>query len=235
MNELDKGRAGSVRRGCDIWDVSNNFWRMACAKVLGMEGVVVMNRQYPVGTVLWRMGGIRRNDKVCWHPYPICIEKADKHKFLNASGSGGSWNNIGRTYFLSREACIAHFLQNNKSLEQEIGFDEPTPEGVRERPRTDWQKYEVVKHSIGEEPFVYIGGFGNLQPATLLLKFRIVQRDDWEFFALRLEEIYDQLKDKASIITVFNQSQSALNCDIFQCGNYDEGKWVKMGTVMGYA
>lgn len=207
---------------------------MVGSQVPGMAGVVVMeNRQYPVGTVLWQMRGIRRNDKICWHPCPICIEKADKHKFLNAYGSGGSWNCIGSSYFLSREACIANFLQNHKSLEQEIGFDEPTPESVRERPRTDWQKYEVVKHSIGEEPFVYIGGFNNLQPATTLLKFRIVQMDNWEFLALTLEEIYDQLKDKASIITVFNQS--ALSCDIFQCGNYEDGKWVKMGTVMGYA
>ena len=191
------------------------------------------NRQYPVGTVLWEMKGIRRNDKICWHPCPISIEKKNEYMFRNAFGCGCSWNSIGRIYFLSREACIAHFLQNHKSLEQEIGFDEPTPEGVRERPRTDWQKYEVVRCSIGEEPFVYIGGFGSLQPATFLLKFRTVQRDDWEFLALTLEEIYDQLKDKASIITVFDQS--ALNCDIFQCGNYEDGKWVKMGNVIGYA
>ena len=48
VNELDKGRAGSVRYWGYIWDVSNRHWRLGCAEVPGMAGALVGQKEKSV-------------------------------------------------------------------------------------------------------------------------------------------------------------------------------------------
>ena len=35
------------------------------------------------------------------------------------------------------------------------------------------------------------------------------------------------------MITVF--VNDPMKCDVFQCGNYKDGKWVHLGKITGYA
>lgn len=64
---------------------------------------------------------------------------------------------------------------------------------------------------------------------------------DEDFSYITLDEIYQQFKKKTgcefpsldSIITVV--VERPLSGEIYQCGNYGDGVWVKHGTLRGYA
>lgn len=89
---------------------------------------------------------------------------------------------------------------------------------------------EVCKFDIGgtTATYVYTGSFRNLEKVDDL-KWREVDGEE----ILSLKEIYEQLKDKCRMITVF--VDSPLHGEIYQCGNYDDGLWVLHGNTKGYA
>jgi hypothetical protein len=70
-----------------------------------------MDGRPKIGDVLWRMSGHRkdRDEETQWHAVPVCIEYTDEHKFLDAYRCGGSWNSIGKNYFMTREECLKDF------------------------------------------------------------------------------------------------------------------------------
>lgn len=82
---------------------------------------------------------------------------------------------------------------------------------------------------------VYVGGFSALEYANDKLKWHTeyVEAfcDDSE--TLTLQEIADQLEEENPLITVI--VTSTLSGVIYQYGNYDDGKWYKIGVTCGYA
>ena len=189
-----------------------------------------------VGTVLWEMRGRRRNDTVEWYAVPKCVEYTDKHKFLFGDKTGGSWGNIGKNTFLTREDALAHFLETHDSLTEKIGIDDDTPGGAYELPRTDWQDYEITLFDGVTQSSVYCNGFGNLINVTDGLEWR---QEWYEGFGviqkLTLSEIAQQLaaENGGCLITVFENDPG--HCEIFQCNNYEKGRWVRLGKIQGYA
>ena len=189
-----------------------------------------------VGTVLWEMIGRRRNDTVEWYARPQCVEHIDKHKYLFGDNTGGSWGNIGKNTFFTREEAIANFLQTHDSLTQKIDIDDDTPYGAYELPRTDWLDYEITLFDGVAQSTVYCNGFGDLINVTKALEWRQIWHEGYGGVqVLTLREIEQQLFEKHGrlIITVF--IDDPMHCEIFQCGNYKKGHWVKLGKVQGYA
>lgn len=195
---------------------------------------------YPVGTVLWHMIGRRQDKEIRWYASPLCIEYADNHKFLNADKCGGSWNSIGKNYFLTREECLAHFQAKGNSLLEKISANDPTPDGVTEKPRTDWNDYEITLYGAdgntdmsGASITIYIGFYDRLRNITSRIKWRSEYAIGCgEIKRITLREIYEQARTD-EILTVFYVS--ALRTDVYQCGNYKQGQWVKVGKLFGYA
>ena len=196
-----------------------------------------------MGDVLWSMTGIRQDGKIKWYARPTCIEYVDKHKFLDAWHCGGSWNNIGYNYFLTRDEAIAHFTEKGRKLEEDIDpnrelSEEQKAAGIKEKARTDWQTYEVYRFNGVDMTSIYLNGFNGLIDVTKQAPWRhqLIEwaGEAWE--TLTLDEIYQHFaKDgqERAMITVFCNGPG--KCRIFQCGNYKNGKWVKLGEVMGYA
>ena len=88
---------------------------------------------------------------------------------------------------------------------------------------------------------VYVGGFGSLINVSALLKYHVDKPEEFggeEVIHIKLKEIYEQVKSiidgiSSPMITVFDESPSRTR--IYQCGNYSEGCWVKLGEIQGYA
>lgn len=198
-------------------------------------------RMVDVGTILWEMIGKRRNKQITWYASPRCVEKVTEHMYMFGDGCGISHNGVGRNMFLSRKECIDHFLEKNESLVQEIGIDEPTPKDCCTLPRTDWQDLEVVKFDSVNVTSVYLNGLGNLLNVTNQLPWK----KEWceplgiEIETITLAEIYDYLnreiegKKHSPIVTVF--VNDPMRCEVYQCGNYQAGVWVHLGSIQGYA
>lgn len=89
---------------------------------------------------------------------------------------------------------------------------------------------EVCKFDLGgtTATYVYKGSLRNLEKVDDL-EWREVDGEE----ILSLKEIYEQLKGKCYMITVF--VDSPLHGEIYQCGNYGDGLWVEYGTTKGYA
>lgn len=188
-----------------------------------------------IGTILWSMVGKRQNDKIKWYAKPECIEYVDEHKYLFGDGCGGSWGNIGKNNFLTREECINHFLETHDSLTQKIPIDEKSPDNVYDMPRTDWQDWCVTRFDSIEHTSVYHGSLNDLHDVSNALKWHTeyVKGLEMEVCTLTLKEISEQLSDTRKIITVIQNNP--MKCKIFQYGNYFDEKWYKLGEVMGYA
>lgn len=188
-----------------------------------------------IGTILWRMVGKRHNDVIKWYPQPNSVEYVDEHKYLFGDGCGGSLSNIGKNEFLTREECINHFLEKHDSLTQEIQIDEESPDDVYDLPRTDWQDWRVTRFDSIEHTSVYLGGLNNLKDVTGALKWHSewVEALCMDIETLTLQEISEQLSKSNIMITVIQNG--SMVCNIFQYGNYSDGKWYKLGEVMGYA
>ena len=191
-----------------------------------------------IGTVLWHMVGKRHDKEIRWYAEPKCIEYIDNHKYLFGDGCGGSLNNIGIIEFPTREECIDHFLESHDSLIEPIGIDEKSPDNVYDMPRTDWQDYLVTKFDSIQHTSVYLGGMNGLKDISDRLKWHTEYAEglNMDVGTLTLTEIADQVKKrygKYQMITVIQNAP--LTCRIFQYGNYSDGKWYKLGEVMGYA
>ena len=194
--------------------------------------------RYPVGTVLWRMRGHETaNGKTEWHAVPTCIEYADKHKFLDAYKCGGSWNNIGKNYWLTREECLAEYEKHRANYENAGGFQKRQRYkqlGAVESDDTVFWRLEdkllVIQEcmdgirivgmaelpwGIADEPAEY----GTEEQYVTLGMIRDALRRDDEWM---------------NVITVWHQS--ALHGEVYQTGNYHEEKaWRLHGLTLGYA
>lgn len=198
-----------------------------------------------VGTVVWRMCGRRQDGKITWYAEPECIEEVKEHMYMFSRG-GCSKNSIGIDYFLTRQDAIDRFVSKYGSLEESINPNDPLEkmshpelrENVTEYPRTDWNDMEITKSDGVDDAGVYIGGVTELENITDSLAWRKVSVPEHGYYAecLTLREIYEQVSSShnvSPIITVFQDSP--LSGEIYQCGNYEDGKWVKHGTTKGYA
>lgn len=187
--------------------------------------------------ILWMMNGKRQNDKIVWEAFPKVVKLKDNHKFFLYGGGGGSLKLIGKLYFESKEECEKNFLSKHDSLFEVIGFDEPTPDGIEELERTDFQDLEVCKWNTVDTTTVYAGNVDNLLNVTELLKWHEEECEPLccTLETLTLSEIYEQAKELVDtrIFTVF--VDEPLKGTIYQCGNYEDGKWVKYGSTRGYA
>ena len=96
---------------------------------------------------------------------------------------------------------------------------------------------EISKRDLsGTVGAVYIGGVTNLQKITNRLDWHTKMAEDiYKEESLTLDEIYEQVKKRfyCRIITVIEESP--LSGRIYQCGNYEDGKWVQYGELRGYA
>jgi hypothetical protein len=95
---------------------------------------------------------------------------------------------------------------------------------------------------------VYLGSFSELVNISNKLKYHVEPDEEMggeQTIYITLKEIYEQVKAMYSrvncidgktytpIITVFDESP--MRSTIYQCGNYGEGCWVKLGEIQGYA
>lgn len=118
-------------------------------------------------------------------------------------------------------------------------MDDESPEGCYDLPRTDWQGYKVYRFDGVTATDVYAGGLNNMAKVTASIQWRKPDPDYPELGEYAtLSDIHDSYKAITGasaniILTVFENGPT--HCNIFQCGNYKEGRWVKLGSVMGYA
>ncbi len=107
---------------------------------------------------------------------------------------------------------------------------------------------EICLHSVSVREFhIYIGSFGNLINISDKIKYHVetIEEMGEEVIYITLKEVYEQVLElfkKTSpikgeklspFITVFDESPSRTR--IYQCGNYGDGYWVKLGDIQGYA
>ena len=183
---------------------------------------------------LWSMRGIRQNDQITWEAVPKFVKTIDEHMIRFYGGGGISKNGIGSIYFTSKEECEQYWVKNREFVEK-IGFEDPTPEGVDERPRTNWENYEIVRFDGVDSATVYYNGLGNLVKASDRIRWHKdtehVMEYGMEIEYLELHEISEQIKH--GLITVI--VNGPMRSKIFQWGNYKDGGWVFLGEVQGYA
>jgi hypothetical protein len=108
---------------------------------------------------------------------------------------------------------------------------------------------ETCLCSVGvREYHVYIGSFGELVNISNKLEYHVEPKEEIggeEVISITLKEIYEQVKKMwgsnywfdsktyTPMITVFDESP--MRSKIYQCGNYGDGLWVKLGEIQGYA
>ena len=107
---------------------------------------------------------------------------------------------------------------------------------IDERPRTDWESYEICKFDGMDSSAIYSGGLDQL--------VNITDRVNWnkdsehigeygmEIEFLTLHEISEQIKTKGLLTVIEN---GPMRSKIFQWGNYPGEGWVYLGEVQGYA
>jgi len=188
-----------------------------------------------INDMLWQMQGTRQNDTIHWKATPKVVEVADEHKFLLYSGGGGSWGLVGKMWFRTKEECEQNFLKNHESFDEPIDFKDPTPEGIEELPRTDWENYEVNRFDGIDDTAVYLGGLSNLQKITQNVKWHKDTEHEGEYGMVveysTLHEISEQFKE--SMITVI--VNGPMRTKVFQYGNYPGAGWIYLGNIQGYA
>lgn len=193
-----------------------------------------------IGDVLWQMEGHEQNGVCKFYAIPKCIEYIDEHKVLFGKGyGGGSLGLIGKMYFTSRQECLDDFLEKHDSLEEPLPKVEDMEERIHHEERTDFQDFTIVRDDTITNSAVYIGGLCNLKDCTNLLKWISEPCEPlyMNIEYLSLTQIYKQVQkmvnDKGVLITVI--VNDPLHAEIYQCGNHEEGKWEKLGRIMGYA
>lgn len=192
--------------------------------------------QITPNTVLWTMQGTRQNDKIHWKAVPRIVEKVEKYMFRFYTGGGISHNCVGSTYFHTKEECEKHWEEHHDGFEELIGFEEPTPEGVDEYPRTDWETYEINRWDGVDSAAVYEGGLDRLVNITDSFTWHKdtehVPEYGMEVEYLTLHEISEQYSGH-NLLTVF--INSPMRSKVFQYGNYTDAGWVFLGEIQGYA
>ena len=188
-----------------------------------------------INDLLWQMQGTRQNDTIHWEAAPKVVETVDEHKFLFYSGGGGLLGVIGKMWFRNKEECEQDFLKSHESFDEPIDFKDPTPEGIEELSRTDWENYEVNKFDGVNDTAVYLGGLSNLQKITQNVKWHKDTEHEGEYGMLvehsTLHEISEQFKE--SMITVI--VNGPMRTKVFQYGNYPGKGWIYLGNIQGYA
>ena len=186
--------------------------------------------------ILWRMKGTRRNDKIQWKAVPQIVESVEKYMYRFYDGGGISHNCIGSMYFTSKEECEQEWQKHHNAFEQLIAFDEPTPEGIDEHPRTNWETYEIQKFNGVDSCGVYMGGLDRLVQINNELDWHKdtehVAEYGMEVEYLELHEISEQIITRRLITVIVN---SPMRSKVFQYGNYPDAGWVYLGEVQGYA
>lgn len=190
-----------------------------------------------VGDVIWQMVGTELNGTVTYHAVPHCVEIVDDRMVRFENGCGGSKTCIGKMWFLSRDEAIADFIKRHGRLELPEEDCKELEQFIQHKERTDFQTLEVVEFDSVDSTAVYLGGVSCLKKVNDELNWHEeeVESLDMNIKSLTLTEIYEQLKEVygCQIITVF--VDSPMHGEIYQCGNYEDGKWVKLGSTMGYA
>lgn len=101
----------------------------------------------------------------------------------------------------------------------------------------DWQEWLVTRFDSIEHTSVYLGGLNNLKDVSERLEwhYECIEGLYMKVGTLTLTEIANQCKAKFNdrMITVIQNEPMV--CRIFQYGNYLDGKWYKLGEIMGYA
>lgn len=198
------------------------------------KGVTPISVLNPVGTVLWKMvgtiKGAQGEQKVHWMPEAHAIQYADDGKFMFSHG-GASWNSIGKSYFLTREECLADW--GNK----------PTIEDLAEKERPELPDLNKI----------VVWRFDEVSILTIMVDNALVDLSELNWHHdiesesnydpscgdfLTLEEISGQILDKApsgenQIIEV--RIENPLKGVIYQYGNCQDNKWHKHGETRGYA
>ena len=187
-------------------------------------------------TILWHMQGTRKNDKIHWKAVPKIVESVEKYMYRFYDGGGVSHNGIGSLFFTSKEECEQAWAKNHDGHIELIGFDEPTPEGIDEHPRTDWETYEIQKFNGVDSCAVYAGGLDRLVHINNELEWHTdtehIAEYGMEVEYLELHEISEQIQTRGLITVIVN---SPMRSKIFQYGNYPDAGWVYLGEVQGYA
>lgn len=192
------------------------------------------------GTVIWSMRGMEQNGVIKWYTKPTCVDEVTGSMVWFAGGGGCSLNNIGKTYFLSRKDALDDFLSRHDCLEEQLETGKTLPENVSSLPRTEWDDQRIYKYNGGvNDCGVYVGGLSRLKDITNLLLWEQRESKEYDYSdeSLTLKQIYEQVSKQRgyehSIITVIQNDP--LKAHIYQCNNYGRGKWVKLGSCMGYA
>lgn len=191
-----------------------------------------------IGDILWEIRGKEKNGIYKFYPHPMSVERFDERKVFFDDGCGGSLNNIGKNWFYSRQEAIDHFLEKHESLEMKLPeLDKEMEKKVFHMEKTDFQDLEVCKWNTVDTTTVYAGNVDNLLNITELLKWHEEECEPLccTLETLTLSEIYEQAKELVDtrIFTVF--IDEPLKGTIYQCGNYEDGKWIKYGSTRGYA
>ena len=186
-----------------------------------------------VGDVVWEMRGIQMNGETKWSARPMCIEKVTEHMFLDAWNCGGSWNSIGKNYFLTREDALKHFEAHKDSY----GKPAVTSAMLHQPTRLGEKVKDEKKLWLGENiirVFVSKGltGIEMLDSAVLPWQRCEKSADGPETF-VTLGDIRELLGSR-KIITVW--VDGPLHGEVYQTGNYPgEKDWRLYGQLMGYA
>jgi hypothetical protein len=191
---------------------------------------------YKENELLWEMVGTRQNNVIKWEAVPRVVKSIDtkRHMIMFYRMGGVSFNGVGKIYFTTKKECESHWLENHQ-MEEAIDYDEPTPEGIEELPRTNWDDYVVGKDDTVDSTAVYKGGMTNLENITDTLKWNADKSAEEYIYIpyeyLTLKEISDQVGERMITVIV----NGPLKTTIFQYGNYLDAGWVCLGEIMGYA
>ena len=213
---------------------------------------------YPIGTVLWRMQGIRQNSEIKWYPFPVSVENhiEEPKTYIVTGGVQIPSKLLGKRYFLTREESLDDFLSSHRSLTTPIPIESSVEdflckedaEEVVELPRTDFGELEICEFDTIVSSTVYRGGLSDLIKINDELEWKYDEEaaeklEINELKYLSLNNIYEQVKSlygeiykgkiHTPLITVI--IDEPLRGTIYQCNNHSEGVWEKIGDTRGYA
>jgi len=199
-----------------------------------------MKKTYPVGTVLWRMGGRERNGEVYWAAIPQCIQVCNENGFLFDQSMvdfkhGSTWGNIGKNYFLSREECLASW--GDKPL---IEKDNRPVEAQEQPDPNEYGKQTIWLRDPTSNTYIFVG-MERAPFSTNNLEWNVddekaeAMGDKEGGYCLTLDEIAKQIKQATGVTFIEVRVESPIAGVIHQTGNYADDLWHKQGTTRGYA
>lgn len=195
-------------------------------------------RRYPVGTVLWRMVGVLngccgqpKDNKIHWLPEAYAIQDVKDSMFFHTHG-GASWNAIGKSYFLTREECIAAWKGDTVTDPPKIKPEETKDLNGKIIYRDD----DMALLTITFDKML-------VPPSDLEWRHNSAYEipgkpGSGEF--LTLEEISDQLvemtpDDYRGFKQIEVRIDEPLSGVIYRYNQYRDGRWNEYGKLQGYA